>query len=340
MTPGLTGVVLSIPSPSTGVWEIFGFPLRAYALCIIAGIVVGMMMSTRRWRARGGTADSLEAVVIVAIPFGIIGARIYHVITDYQLYFGPGRDPLNALKIWNGGLGIWGAVALGALGAYLVARRRKIRFAALLDALAPGLVVAQAIGRLGNWFNSELFGRPTTLPWGLEISPTNRPTGFEQYATFHPTFLYELLWNLGVAAVLIWADRRFRLGHGKVFALYVVLYTAGRFWIEALRIDQVNEIEGFRLNNYTSAILFVLALAWLLWLRKARPGREPVVEGDAAAPEAVTENTAATTDADVADRRDGQPAVGPDSGRPSDVRPNGDDPGPGPHDRERVPDVS
>jgi prolipoprotein diacylglyceryl transferase len=271
--------VLSIPSPSTGVWEVFGFPIRAYALCIIAGIAVAMVVSNRRWRARGGTADSLETVVVLAIPFGIIGARIYHVITDYELYFGPGRDPVDALKIWNGGLGIWGAVALGALGAYLVARRRRIAFPALLDTLAPGLVIAQAIGRLGNWFNSELFGRPTTLPWGLEIAPAYRPVGYEQFATFHPTFLYELLWDLGVAAVLIWADRRFRLGHGKVFALYVVLYTAGRFWIEALRIDQVNEIGGFRLNNYTSAIVFVVALLWLLWLIRHRPGRESVVEG-------------------------------------------------------------
>jgi prolipoprotein diacylglyceryl transferase len=276
--PGWT-TALSIPSPSTGVWEVFGFPLRAYALCIIAGIVVAMMVSTRRWRARGGTTDSLETVVVLAIPFGIIGARIYHVITDYELYFGPGRDPVDALKIWNGGLGIWGAVALGALGAYLVARRRRIAFPALLDTLAPGLVIAQAIGRLGNWFNSELFGRPTTLPWGLEIAPAYRPVGYEQFATFHPTFLYELLWDLGVAAVLIWADRRFRLGHGKVFALYVVLYTAGRFWIEALRIDRVNEIGGFRLNNYTSAIVFVAALLWLLWLVRHRPGRESVVEG-------------------------------------------------------------
>ncbi len=275
-----TAVVLSIPSPSQGVWEVFGFPLRAYALCIIAGIAVAMVISNRRWRARGGTADSLETVVVVAIPFGIVGARLYHVITDYELYFGPGRNPVDALKIWNGGLGIWGAVALGAVGAYLVARRRRIRFPALLDALAPGLVIAQAIGRLGNWFNQELFGRPTTLAWGLEIAPAFRPAGYEQYATFHPTFLYELVWNLGVAAVLIWADRRFRLGHGKVFALYVVLYTAGRFWIEALRIDQVNEIGGFRLNNYTAAVGFVVALAWLLWLLKNRPGREAVVEGD------------------------------------------------------------
>ena len=278
MTP--LAVPLFIPSPPTGVWYVAGFPLRAYALCIIAGIVVAMVIANRRWKARGGNPESLEMAVVVGIPFGIIGARLYHVITDWQLYLGPGRDPIDALKIWNGGLGIWGAVALGAFGAYLVARRRKIRFPALLDAVAPGLAVAQAIGRLGNWFNQELFGAPTTLPWGLEIAPEFRPPGFEQYATFHPTFLYELLWNLGVAAVLIWADRRFRLGHGKVFALYVVLYTAGRFWIEALRIDTVNEIGGFRLNNYTSLIVFVAALAVLIWLIRYRPGREEFVEGD------------------------------------------------------------
>jgi prolipoprotein diacylglyceryl transferase len=307
VTSHWSGVALSIPSPSTGVWEVFGFPLRAYALCIIAGIVVAMMIANRRWRARGGTSDTLETVVVVAIPFGIVGARLYHVITDYQLYFGPGRDPVDALKIWNGGLGIWGAVALGALGAYLVARRRRVPFPALLDTLAPALVVAQAIGRLGNWFNSELFGRPTTLPWALEIAPQHRPSGFAQYATFHPTFLYELVWDLGVAAVLIWADRRFRLGHGKVFALYVVLYTAGRFWIEALRIDQVNQIEGFRLNNYTSAIMFVLGLVWLLWLRKNRPGRESVLEppkGDAVPAVAAREGEPAedvSADVDAAD---------------------------------------
>ena len=189
---------LFIPSPERNVWHLGPLPLRAYALCIIAGIVVGMVIATRRWRARGGTSDGLESVVVLAVPFGIVGARIYHVITDYELYFGPGRNPVDALKIWQGGLGIWGAVALGALGGWLVARRRGIRFPALLDACAPGLAVAQGIGRLGNWFNSELFGRPTTLPWGLEIAPGFRPAGFEQYATFHPTFLYELIWDVAV----------------------------------------------------------------------------------------------------------------------------------------------
>jgi prolipoprotein diacylglyceryl transferase len=169
----------------------------------------------------------MEMMVVVGVPFGIVGARLYHVITDYQLYFGPGRPPLNALKIWEGGLGVWGAVAFGVLGGYLVARRRRIAFPAVLDAIAPAILVAKAIGRLGNWFNQELFGRPTTLPWALQIAPQYRPPGYEQFATFHPTFLYEMVWNLAAAALLVWLDRRFRLGHGKVFALYVLLYTAG-----------------------------------------------------------------------------------------------------------------
>jgi prolipoprotein diacylglyceryl transferase len=271
--------VLSIPSPSQAVWEIAGFPLRAYALCIITGIVVGMVIATRRWRARGGTSDSMELVVAVGVPCGIVGARLYHVATDYHLYFGPNRNPVDALKIWEGGLGVWGAIAGGVLGAWLVARRRQIRFLALLDALAPGLLVAQAIGRLGNWFNQELFGRPTTLPWALEIDRQHRPPGFEQFETFHPAFLYEIVWNLAAAVVLVLLDRRRRLGHGKVFALYVLLYTAGRFWIEALRIDTVTQIAGLRLNNYTSLLLFLAALVWLVWLARHRPGREEVVEG-------------------------------------------------------------
>ena len=195
----------SIPSPSQSVWEIGGFPLRAYALCIIAGIIVAMIIATRRWQARGGTADSLELVIAVGVPCGIVGARVYHVITDYDLYFGPGRHPIDALKIWQGGLGVWGAIALGVLGGWLVARRKNIRFLALLDSVAPAILVAQAIGRLGNWFNQELFGRPTTLPWALEIESQYRPAGYEQFATFHPTFLYEMLWCLAAALALVLA---------------------------------------------------------------------------------------------------------------------------------------
>jgi prolipoprotein diacylglyceryl transferase len=295
VTASWAHAVLSIPSPATNIWHLGPVPVRAYALCIIAGIIVAMIIATRRWRARGGTADSMELMVVVGVPFGIVGARLYHVITDYQLYFGPGRHPLNVLKIWEGGLGVWGAIAFGVLGGYLVARRRRIAFPAVLDAVAPAILVAQAIGRLGNWFNQELFGRPTTLPWALEIAPQFRPVGYEQFATFHPTFLYEMVWDLAAAAILVWLDRRFRLGHGKVFALYVLLYTGGRFWIEALRIDTVNEIGGFRLNNYTALIGFIVALVWLIWLIRNRPGREEVVEGIGLAAEPSAAGTTAAS---------------------------------------------
>jgi prolipoprotein diacylglyceryl transferase len=299
VTASWAHTVLSIPSPSTNIWHIGAFPLRAYALCIIAGIIVAVIIATRRWQARGGTADSMELMVVVGVPFGIVGARLYHVITDYQLYFGQGRQPLNALKIWEGGLGVWGAIAFGLLGGYLVARRRRIAFPAVLGAIAPAILVAQAIGRIGNWFNQELFGRPTTLPWGLEIAAQYRPSGYSQFATFHPTFLYEILWNLAAAVLLVWLDRRFRLGHGKVFALYVMLYCGGRFWIEALRIDTVNEIGGFRLNNYTALIGFIVALAWLIWLVRNRPGREEIVEGIGISAEPVAaDSTAEMTSAD------------------------------------------
>jgi prolipoprotein diacylglyceryl transferase len=295
VTDRWASAVLSIPSPGTNIWYIGAFPLRAYALCIIAGIIVALIIATRRWQARGGTADSMELMVVVGVPFGIVGARLYHVITDYQLYFGPGRQPLNALKIWQGGLGVWGAIAFGVLGGYLVARRRRIAFPAVLDTIAPAILVAQAIGRLGNWFNQELFGRPTMLPWALQIAPQYRPVGYEQYATFHPTFLYEMLWCLAAAVLLVWLDRRFRLGHGKVFAIYVLLYTSGRFWIETLRIDTVNEIGGFRLNNYTSLIGFIVALVWLIWLIRNRPGREEIVEGIGLSVESVALDSASET---------------------------------------------
>ncbi|SDE22072.1 prolipoprotein diacylglyceryl transferase [Auraticoccus monumenti] len=276
---------LFIPSPSQGVWEVLGFPVRAYAICIIIGIVLAWVMGSRRWAGRGGRAETLETAVLVAVPLGIVGARIYHVITDAQLYFGPGRDPVRALYIWEGGLGIYGAVAAGALGIWLVARRRGASFMAIADALAPGLVLAQAVGRIGNYFNQELFGRPTTLPWGLEIDAVNRPDGYEQFATFHPTFLYELLWNVGVCLLLIWAGRRFSLGRGKTFALYVVLYALGRFWIEALRIDPANVFGGVRLNNWTTLAILLAGLVWFVWLLRFRPGLETSVEPGAPAPE-------------------------------------------------------
>lgn len=276
----MTDPLLFLPSPPQASWQLGPLTLHAYAVCIITGIVVGAIIGTRRWVARGGSRDAVETVVLLAVPFGIVGARLYHVITDYQLYFGPGKRPIEALFIWNGGLGIWGGVALGALGAYLVARRRKIRFGALADAMAPGILLAQAIGRLGNWFNQELYGRPSTLPWAVQIDPEYRLPGYEDVATYQPTFLYELVWNALGAAALILLDRRFKLGHGKVFALYVMIYTAGRAWIEHLRIDPAHTFFGFRLNDYVSVAVFLAALIWFIWLVRNRPGREEIVEGD------------------------------------------------------------
>lgn len=261
-----------LPSPSTGVLEIGPFPLRAYAVCIIIGVVVAVAMGERRWVARGGQRGTVADVATVAVPAGIVGARIYHVVTSPAAYL---ERPVEALFIWQGGLGIWGAVIGGALGAYVVCRRRGLAFRAFGDTVAPGIVVAQAIGRLGNWFNQELFGRPTTLPWGLEIDADN-PDAVPGAEAYHPTFLYELVWNLGVAGLVLWADRRFQLGRGRAFALYVAAYCAGRSWIEALRIDPANGLGGLRVNQYVSAVLFLAAVGYLVATRGAR--RETEVE--------------------------------------------------------------
>gem|GEM_PF-111273 len=273
----------NIPSPSDGVWNLGPLPLRAYALAIILGIVVAIWVGERRFVARGGRPGTVSDVAVWAIPFGLVGARAYHVATNPEFYFGDGKDPVQALYVWEGGLGIWGAIAFGALGAYLGCRFSGVRFTSYIDAVAPGIVLAQAIGRWGNYFNQELFGEPTDRPWGLEIDLDNRPEGYLEYSTFHPTFLYESLWCLGVALVVVLADRRFRLGRGRVFALYVALYTAGRAWIEDLRIDDAHEFGPFRLNVWVSAGIFVLAVAYFVIVGRLRPGREESVLRDGAA---------------------------------------------------------
>lgn len=258
-----------IPSPAQGVWHLGPVPVRAYALCIIIGALLAIWIGEKRFVARGGRSGFIGDLATWAIPLGIVGARLYHVITDAQLYFGPGRNPVDALRIWEGGLGIWGAIAGGALGGWIACRRADVRFADAAGAVAPGLLVAQAVGRLGNYFNQELFGRPTTLPWALQIDAVNRPAGYEQFSTFHPTFLYELIWNLAAAAVLVWVlERRFRLSGNQVFAAYVMLYTAGRVWIELLRIDTVNHLGPFRLNVWTAIVVFTLAAAYFLRSRR------------------------------------------------------------------------
>jgi prolipoprotein diacylglyceryl transferase len=282
----LTATFLAtIPSPDRGVWYLGPVPIRAYALCIIAAIIVAITWGERRWQARGGQAGTVTDIAVFAVPFGLVGGRLYHVATDWQTYFGPGGDPIAVLKIWEGGLGIWGAIALGAVGAWIGCRRRGIPLPALADAVAPAIVVGQAIGRLGNWFNQELYGGSTSLPWGLEIHDRVNPdTGITDTLNgiaqgppvdiVHPTFLYEMLWNLGVAALVVWADRRFRLGHGRAFALYVAGYTAGRFWIELLRADPATIIFGLRINVITSVVVFFGAVLYLVLARRGREDPE------------------------------------------------------------------
>jgi len=260
-----------------GVWHLGPFPIRGYALCILAGIGVALWLTRRRWVARGGEPTAIETIAWWAIPFGILGGRLYHLITDPELYFVPGRDPWNAFKIWDGGLGIWGAVALGGVGAWIGARRAGVSVVAFADAAAPGLAFAQAIGRWGNWFNNELYGRPTSLPWRLRIYQWDASAGHAVRngaghaivkGYYHPTFLYECVWDIGVGCLVIWAGRRFDLSRGRTFALYVAAYTVGRAGVEALRIDHANHILGLRLNDWVSLLVFAGAITYLLVRRR------------------------------------------------------------------------
>ncbi|ROZ88865.1 prolipoprotein diacylglyceryl transferase [Gordonia sp. OPL2] len=288
-----------IPSPPAGVWYLGPLPLRAYALCIIAGIIVAVWWGNRRWKARGGQEGEVLDVAIWAVPFGLVGGRLYHLATDWRTYFGDGpKDPIDALKIWDGGLGIWGAVLFGALGAWIGARRHGIKLPPFGDALAPPILLAQAIGRLGNYFNQELYGRETTVPWGLKIYERVDSDGFADpglitgtsngnvVAIVHPTFLYELLWNVLVVILLVVADRRFRIGHGRLFALYVAGYCVGRFGVELMRSDPATHIFGTRINVFTAVVVFACAAAYFVLAPKGReqglsiyhPGRAEELE--------------------------------------------------------------
>ncbi|GEK02888.1 prolipoprotein diacylglyceryl transferase [Streptomyces sp. 1-11] len=293
-----------IPSPSRGVLYLGPIPLRGYAFCIIIGVFIAVWLGNKRWVARGGRSGTVADIAVWAVPFGLVGGRLYHVITDYELYFSEGRDWVDAFKVWEGGLGIWGAIALGALGAWIGARRRGIPMPAYADAVAPGIALAQAMGRWGNWFNQELYGRETHVPWALHITSSEggRVPGY-----YHPTFLYESLWCIGVALLVIWADRRFKMGHGRAFALYVAAYCVGRAWIEYMRVDDAHHILGLRLNDWTALIVFLLAVAYIVVSARKRPGREAVVEPGA--PGAGTAATEAEAEAEAGDEH-GNAAVG------------------------------
>ncbi|MEU6794496.1 prolipoprotein diacylglyceryl transferase [Nonomuraea wenchangensis] len=275
----------SIPSPSQGVWYLGIIPIRAYALCIVLGVIVAVWLSERRWRARGGQKGTIIDIAVPAVIFGLIGGRLYHVITDWQTYFGSRaiKPAYKALFIWEGGLGIWGAIALGGVGVWLAARRRGLSMTALADTIAPGIAFAQGIGRWGNWFNQELYGSPTTLPWGLEIDVDH---GGEPGVLYHPTFLYESIWDILLGFALLFVGRRLNLRYGRLFALYVAGYTFARFWIEGLRIDPVGGVDhavtflGLRINQWTSIVLFVGALVYF-WATRNKEGVEVVVSPSA-----------------------------------------------------------
>lgn len=325
----MTKLLAYFPSPPQGVWHLGPVPIRAYALFIIAGIVAALLIGDRRWEARGGERGVIYDIALWTVPFGLVGGRLYHLATDWRTYWGPGGAGFGAaVRIWDGGLGIWGAVALGAVGAWIGCRRHGIPLPAFADALAPGIILAQAIGRLGNYFNQELYGRETTLPWGLEIFYRRDPSGYidphsldgvstgQVALVVQPTFLYELLWNLLIFVALLYADRRLTLGHGRLFALYVAGYCVGRFCVELLRDDTATHIAGIRINSFTSTFVFIGAVVYLMAAPKGREDPESLrgnqyVEEEPAEPEPAT--VAATTEAateGVAAPADGAEAAG------------------------------
>lgn len=257
-----------IPSPSSNGFHIGPLLVHAYGLAYIAAVLAAVAILTVRWEARGGDRALVQEVATWGFPAGIIGGRLYFLATSWnevpEHWWGP-------FAIWKGGLGIWGGIAGGTLVGLWVLRRRRADIPAFLDAAAPALLVAQAIGRVGNYFNQELFGGPTTLPWGLQIDPAHRPAGYTAYATFHPTFLYEVIWNLALASLLVWLGRRRIVRAPGLFALYVAGYSLGRIGEELLRVDPSHHILGLRLNFFVAAGLCLAGLAW--FLQTQRTGR-------------------------------------------------------------------
>ena len=278
----------SLPSPTVGVLYLGPFPLRMYAVCILLGIVVAVWLTGKRLVDRGYEAGQALDVAAYAVPLGIIGGRIYHVITTPDPYWGEGGNPVDAFKIWEGGLGIWGAIALGAFGIWVGCRQVGVRFLPFLDAAVPGVALAQAVGRIGNWFNNELYGGPTTLPWGLEIHDWDQGAGRAVVdasgnpvvlGVFHPTFLYEMLWLIVLAVALLVIDRRRSLAPGQLAGLYVAGYPVGRIVIELMRTDEAELILGQRLNVWTSILVFLLGI-WIFWYTGRRAQRESVPQSE------------------------------------------------------------
>lgn len=279
-------ILNSIPSPDVSSFELGPIRVHFYALFILIGIALAIWIGSRRFRQRGGQAGMILDIALWAVPFGIVGGRIFHVVTHWDYYFYAGADLSKVFAVWEGGLAIFGALLLGSVGAFIGARTAGIKFLAFADAIAPGVLVAQAVGRIGNYFNNELFGLPTTLPWGLEISTANPayPAGLPAGVLFHPTFLYELIWNLMGFAVLIWLDRKLKLRWGQMFAAYLITYSIGRAFIESIRIDPSEIFFGLRTNVWSAIFGIAIGVALFVWSRRKHkeeetsvylPGREP-----------------------------------------------------------------
>ena len=290
----LLHIVTSIPSPDVSYIELGPLRIHFYALFILTGIILALLLTESRLKARGVEAGVALDVSFWAIPFGILGGRFFHVITHPNDYFYQGADLLAPFRIWEGGLAIYGALLFGAVGAYIGSRKAGIKLTSYLDAVAPGILLAQAIGRWGNYFNNELFGLPTDLPWGLEISSSNRayPAGLPDGVLFHPTFLYESIWSLVGVAILLAADKRFNLRWGRMIGLYFIYYSLGRIWVEAIRIDPSEIILGLRINIWSAIVGIVVGLAVMvisyrkhtgLELSAYLKGREPKPKDDQAA---------------------------------------------------------
>jgi prolipoprotein diacylglyceryl transferase len=264
-------MVAFIPSPHTGVVHLGPLQLHMYGLTLLVAIVAAIWLTGRRWTALGGEFELVTRVAVWGVAFGVIGARAYHDVTSWNEVPTPKWQGI--FEVWKGGLGIWGGILFGALAGAVVVRCAGFSVATFLDVAAPGLLLAQAVGRIGNWWNQELFGKPTTLPWGLKIDAAHRPVQYFDRATFHPTFLYELIWNLIGVAVLLYVARRFRIRAPGLFALYVAWYCFGRFFEELLRIDPAHHFAGLRLNAWVSIVVFVGAVAYFVWRQRRDPER-------------------------------------------------------------------
>lgn len=259
-------IIASIPSPSSGSIHLGPLKLNAYGMMIALGIIAAMWLWGRRVEARHvATSDDVSAIAMWAVPVGIVGARLYHVITDWSRFE---NDLTDIFKVWQGGLGIWGGITFGFVAGLWVAKRRGLPVGLLMTCVAPALPLAQSIGRWGNWFNQELFGRPTTLPWALRVSDVNAiAAGYPAGTTFHPTFLYESVASALLCVALLVLDRRVAMRPGRLFFYYTAGYTAYRFFIEGLRIDPAHHIGGWRLNQWVSVAVFAASVAVIALMR-------------------------------------------------------------------------